>query len=553
MKKRILTILLVMTMVCSVFLVGCEEKDKTTDGKKTEDGAASVGPGIKKFEKEGVELSWWLIGGHDEYYQYYFAEMKGLQKIQEETGIKIKFEVQTNTDNYLPMMTAKTYPDIVTAKNKEMYPGRLDQLYLDGINVAFDEYIDEYMPNFKAILENYPQISKDLQIANGKYTFASTLYDITNKEDRMATSTYGLVIRKDWLDTVGMEVPTNMDEWYDVLLAFKNMDPNGNGEPDEEPLSTASSGWKYFLTAYGIGDDPILDENGKVFYGYATPAYKEFLTEMNKWRSEGFFCEWEKERTLIDRERKVTSHLNGAWKGEAKHFDEDDPSSYISVMKKTVPDTEFAPCPWPKAEDGTSWCYSNIATYHRDTTIVTTNCKEVEAACWLIDAMYSTEGSTYLSWGIEGESYEVVNGERVMMEGMDEEITYYDTTIPKRYTYADPTTIGFPQFKEFASCVLSTKSEGYVEACEVWAEGDDAWRVPYPAQLNDAQAKEVEEVTEGMLDYISTMRKEFIEGKEPLTTYDTYVEQVKLLGSEDYERIWQECYDAYAARKAYGE
>lgn len=552
MRKRMLALVLALSMVCATFVAGCG-KEKETDSTKTEDSGDSISAGISKFEKEGVSLQWWLVGGKEEFYQYYFTEMKGWQKLQEETGINIEFLVQTNEDGYLPMMTAGNYPDIVTAKNKEIYPGRLDQLYLDGVNIAFDDYIDDYMPNFKAILENYPQISKDLQIANGKYTFASTLYDTTNEEDRMVTSTYGLVIRQDWLDAVGMDVPTTIDEWYEVLLAFKNMDPNGNGEQDEEPLSTASSGWKYFLTAYGIGDDPILDEDGNVFYGYATPEYKEFLTTMNKWRSEGFFCEWEKQRTLIDRERKVTSHINGAWKGEAKHFDEEDPTSYISVMRKTVPDTEFSPCPWPKAEDGTSWCYSNIATYHRDTTIVTTNCKEPEAACWFIDAMYSTEGSNLLSWGIEGESYEVVNGEKVMLDGMDEEITYHDTTIPVRYTYADPTTIGFPMFKEFASNIFATKNEGYVEACRVWAQGDDAWRVPYPAQLNDAQAKEVEEVTEGMLDYISEKRKDFIEGKEPLTNYDQYVEQVKLFGSEEYERIWQECYDAYTQRKAYGE
>lgn len=548
MKKKSLIVLLAAAALATV-LSGCGSNGGSGDSedKKTESS------GIKKFKEDNVTLEWWLVGGHDEYYQHYFADMKGLQKIQEETGITIDFKVQTNEDNYLPMMTAATYPDIVTAKNMEMYPGRLDQLYLDEVSVALDDYIDEYMPNFKSILQNYPTIAKDLQISNGKYTFASTLYDIDNEEDRMATSVYGLAIREDWLDSVGMDVPTNMKEWFDVLMAFKTMDPNSNGTPDEEPICMASSGWKYFLGAYSIGDDPILDENGKVFYGYATEQYKDYLQEMNKWYNEGLIFNWFKKATLLDREQKVTQNLAGAWKADADHFDEDDPGSYISVLRSTVPEAKFAACPWPETADGKLWCYSNIASFHRDTTIVTTNCTNKEAACWLIDAMYSEEGSTLLSWGIEGESYTVENGVKKMVDGMDDDVEYYDTTIKQRYTYADPTTIGFPKFKTFASCVLSTKSEGYVEACKVWAQGDTSYRMPYAAQLNDEQSKKVEEVTEGMKSYISEKRQDFITGKEPLTNYDTYLEQLRLKGSEEYEKIWQECYDAYTARKAYGE
>ena len=416
-----------------------------------------------------------------------------------------------------------------------------------------DDYIQEYIPNFKQILINYPTIARDLQISTGEYTFASTLYDVEDEDDRAATSVYGLAIRKDWLDTVGMEVPTNMAEWFDVLMAFKSMDPNANGTFDEIPICMASSGWKYFLGAYGIGDDPILDKNGKVFYGYATPQYKDYLTEMNKWYNEELFSNWFKKATLLDREDVVTNNFAGAWKADADHFDDDDPSSYISTLRQTVPDAEFAACPWPKTVNGDLYCYSNIASFHRDTTIITTNCTNIEAACWLIDSMYSEEGSNLLSWGIEGESYEVVNGEKRMLDGMDEDVSYYDTTIKKRYTYADPTTIGFPKFKTFASCILSTKSDGYVEACRVWSEGDTSYRMPYAAQLNDEQNTKVEDVTEGMKDFLNKKRQEFITGKDSLTNYDTYLNQLELLGSKEYEAIWQECYDAYAAREEYGK
>ncbi len=42
----------------------------------------------------------------------------------------------------------------------------------------------------------------------------------------------GLVIRKDWLDNLGLDVPTTLDEFYDMLYAFTYNDPDGNGKND---------------------------------------------------------------------------------------------------------------------------------------------------------------------------------------------------------------------------------------------------------------------------------------------------------------------------------
>ncbi len=541
MKKKVLLGLLCLTIAASLF--GCNKK--LSENENTKDNQDS------EFEAwpEEVTLGWWLIGGTNEYYQHYFSEMKGWKEIQEKTNITIDFQVQTNSDNYLPMMTAATYPDIITANHYSMYPGRLNQLYLDGIAVELNQYMEEYMPNFSKIIKEYPTIARDLQVEDGKYIFASTLYDVNDEEDRMANSIYGLAIREDWLDTVGLEIPTNISEWYDVLKAFKTMDPNGNGVQDEEPVCMASSGWKYFLCAYGIGDDPILDENGKVYYGYATESYKEFLAEMNRWNNEGLFYNWFKKATLIDQEERVVGNFAGAIKTQAKELDVDDTDSYISKLRKSVPEAKLTAAPWPETADGRALCYSNIASFGTDTTIITSNCKTPEAAAYFIDYLYSEEGSTYLSWGIEGESYEVVNGEKQMMEGMDDDVQFYDTTIKQRYTYADPTTIGFPMFKTFASCILSTKSDSYVEACRTWAKGDTTYRMPYAVMLNDKQTATIDDVENTMKDYIRESRQKFIEGKEPLTNYDTYLEQLRLLGVEDYVAIWQECYDAYMARK----
>ncbi len=275
MKKRILTVLFLFALL-GCMLAGC-------GGGTSEDGTGSsddTDTASLKFEEEGLTVTWWIVGW-DTYYTSYWSEMKNLQEIQEITGISIEFEVATSYDDYLPMMAAQDYPDIVTGYNYEKYPGRMPAMYEDGVSIDLTAYLDDYMPNFKQILEDYPQLAQDLRLDTGEYTYVSALYDVDDEEDRMASSQYGLMIRQDWLDAVGMDVPTNMEEWYEVLTAFKTQDPNGNGEQDEVPACMASSGWKYFLTAYGIDDDPSImtDENGDAYvvFGYMTANYKEYL------------------------------------------------------------------------------------------------------------------------------------------------------------------------------------------------------------------------------------------------------------------------------------
>ncbi len=549
MKKRLLS-LLTLAVMLTVMLAGCDG-----GGKKSGTLGEGGDPNAKKFEEEGLTVTWWLMGGSDTYYQSYWKEMKSLKAIQASVGINIDFKVATSYDAYLPMMAAKDYPDVITGTNLSKYPGRMAGMFKDQVSVDLTPYIDDYMPNFKKILEDYPQLAKDIRLDNGEYTFVSTLYDIENDEDRIASSEFGLAMRKDWLDAVGLDVPTNMDEWYQVLTAFKTQDPNGNGQRDEIPACMASSGWKYFLTAYGIDDDPSIttDENGnkKVINGYMSAPYKEFLTEFNKWYTDGLFENMFEATSLEKRTELVTNNIAGTWKGEAQHFDVDDEGSYLSLLREKAPDAEFAAAPWPKTKDGYQWCFSDINSFNRDTTVITSNAVKHgtdKAAAFLIDYMLSEAGSTYLTWGIEGESYEVVNGEKQLMKGMDDQVSFEGTNIVKFNTYADPLTVAFPNFGQVSEYILNGKSEEYVAASTVWAQGDTAYKMPASCQLSVELQAEVEDIVTDMKNYTTKMRQRFITGKEPLTNYDTYVNNVKRLGGDKYEEIWQRAYDAYLAR-----
>lgn len=539
MKKKIMALMVFAALVCLV-LVGCDEKKSSVDAWD-----------------ENVTLTWWLMGGDDEYYQHYWSEMKCMQKIQELTNITIDFQVAINYEAYLPMMSAKTYPHIITAKNNERYTGRLAAMYHDDVSQSLNKYIEDgLMPNFKEIIDNNEAIARDLRLNDGSYTYLTRIYDVTDDNQRALTSTYGLLIRKDWLDNVGMDIPTNMEEWYNVLKAFKQQDPNGNGVADEEPYIACSSGWKYFMPAYGFDDDPSLvpDENGELYviYGYTTPMYKEYLEELNKWHTEGLLHYMFEGVSLENQQDRVTNNFAGAWKGTADQMTSDKSDSFTNILKQKAPEVEIAACPWPETEDGKLWCFSDISAVHRDTTVITGNAVADgvdEAAAYLLDFMLSEEGTTLLTWGIEGESYEVVGGEKQLLDGMTDMVDFYGKSLTQVSLYADPITIAFPSRGDIvAEYVLSQKPDEYVETVKTWAQGDTSYKIQQTCQMTVEQEQESDTMADQMLNYMSKMRHRFVTGKVPLTQYDAYVEQANLLGAEEYTAIWQEAYENYLSR-----
>ena len=88
--------------------------------------------------------------------------------------------------------------------------------------------------------------------------------------------------RKDWLDTLGMKVPTTVDEYYNVAVAMSKRDPDGNKKDDTYAFSNllGFQGTRYFdhiFSAYGTHYQQWMEVNGKIVLGNVVPGAKEAL------------------------------------------------------------------------------------------------------------------------------------------------------------------------------------------------------------------------------------------------------------------------------------
>ena len=93
------------------------------------------------------------------------------------------------------------------------------------------------------------------------------------------------LLRQDWLDKLGLKQPQTPDEMYNVLKAFKEKDPNGNGKVDEIPFTTRNKkvGLNGFIEPFGVSlEEDFIVENGKVGFTYTNPKLKDALAYLNK-------------------------------------------------------------------------------------------------------------------------------------------------------------------------------------------------------------------------------------------------------------------------------
>ena len=252
----------------------------------------------------------------------------------------------------------------------------------DEIVIPLNDLIDQYMPNFKALMDE-----RD----GWKYITSSdgNIYSLPQVNDDGCGMM--LFINQVWLDKLGLEMPKTFDEYIEVLRAFKEKDPNGNGEADEIPLYLANGALSQLLPYYGIGFDGNTNAtyNGEQMEYYPTSEkYKEFLKMARGLSEEGLINNyvlgtWDEQAALGTTQDVLGSLLQwGAYLSVGAEKDEDWP---------TVVPFENTMVPYLGIQFGG--------------LVLTDKCEHPELILQWADYFYSTEGSD-LGWlGVDGESY----------------------------------------------------------------------------------------------------------------------------------------------------
>ena len=217
-----------------------------------------------------------------------FNEVMSFQLMEELTGCKVEWIHPPSTaigEKFNLMIASGEYPDGIVYDWSNV-AGGVTSFVDDEVIIPLTDIIEDAMPNYISYLNENPEIKKQCVDDNGNFITVPFI-----RKDKELNVYLGPQIRTDWLKKLGLEVPKTTDDFYNVLKAFKEGDPNGNGKNDEIPMSgiafdNAGFGIGNLMWAFGTTYGFHL-KNDKVTYGPVEKEFKDGLTYITKLYEEG--------------------------------------------------------------------------------------------------------------------------------------------------------------------------------------------------------------------------------------------------------------------------
>lgn len=333
------------------------------------------------------ELKTLNLWSKDDYNTYPLAKV-----IEDQTGYKVKYEMlpadKAMDKLNLLISSAEPYDVITISGEKAVYTDYAKM----GALVDLTPLIEKYGENIKASIS---QESFDAMKVDGK------IYAIPNRASEFAGSS--LMIRTDWLDKLGLKMPTTIGELTEVLKAFKEKDPGGNGDKGA-PLSIdgALATMVNVTGAFGVATS-WNELDGKLVPTPLHPGFKEYLTYMAGLYKQGLLDKEfavNKDATLKE---KFTSGRVGViplpWY---------DIPGIADALNKNFPDAKYAYVPALKGENGQAGL--GMSGGFDRLTFIPKSSKHPEDAIKWINAKLEKDTFKLISIGEEGKHFTYKDG-----------------------------------------------------------------------------------------------------------------------------------------------
>lgn len=412
-----------------------EEQEAVDAGIIALDGSLPIIKDPAAFEEKYGKISMLFINSADRVVPV--GELAMVQKWAEDTGVEFDWQSIPNEGAQekinLMLASGEDLPDAFWNFG-DGKSGNIVVQYADqDVFLPTEGLINEYMPNLKKILDDHPQYRAEITAPNGHtygFPYIEEMYGLV--------LTGGpLLINKTWLDQVGKEVPTTVDEWVDCLKAFRDGgDLNGNGEADEIPMATwfgaTDSFGSYnmfyrFTGTFGCADsycggnayaDHLRLIDGKVTFTAMDEAFRKTAEFFNMLYNENLIWNGSFEadesasyKTSLIKEDVARIGCFGTWTDQ-------------EITNLDVHD-EYVPLPRLEGEAGKMGFANNYSELQDSSdTAITTTCKFPHVIAKFVDYMVGDPAiSIQSNWGAEGYNYKLdENG--ILRTPLDEQGRY---------------------------------------------------------------------------------------------------------------------------------
>lgn len=568
--KKLLVLSLAVILAFSIF-TGCGKKGATNNAE-FDTKASKYGSTYPIEGAEDVTLTYWrqTTAAVQKSAPTNYGELPFAKELEKQTGVKVEYihpSLTNAAEKFTLMIASGNLPDII-GWNMNSYTGGSKAAISDGVILPLNEegnnMLEAWAPDYYSLLEKYPDsVAKEAKTDNGHYFAFGTI-----APDRELNTTAGPIVRGDWLEDLGLEIPKTVDDWYVMLKAFKEK------KGATAPLSMSSQGFYCgFITgAYGINNDYYHDDN-VVKFGPAEAGYKEYLTTMNKWYKEGLFDSSFDTIAGTDINAKLLNGKAGAtWNALGGGIG----TLSSNVEAKTADDPNkdaiFIGAPYPTL-DGSKSEFGQSSQRFNPVASISSQCKDPELAIKWLNYGYTEKGHMLFNFGIEGVSYEWVETEHRATDEFggyikNEDGSYkMETSKYPKYTEeitANPTLTMQEAFAKYAQAGGAggggqyRQDPRYLEqyamrpqqhaAWEVWCDTNVFNHYVPNTGVADEYAQEYSKLYVDITAYVQQEYIKFVKGTRPISEFDSYIQTLKDMGLDKMIQMKQEAFDAYNAR-----
>ncbi len=483
--------------------------------------------------------------------------------LDEKMNIQLNIE-EVNASTYEErrnlVLVSDEMPDIMinmglTANDLVTYGQDNEQL------LPMSDYINEELtPNIVAALEGQDEAITENTAPNGKmYTLPSFVPSYPGQGDTLGTQR--VFIDTKYMEAAGIEeVPTTLDEFVDMLRAFKALDPAEMGVDEIYPMvSTWGNDKEILQNAFGWitnGNDlskPAWDvETNDVVIPCAQEKYADYVKLLNTLYTEGLI---HPDFFTIDKEAARALYAEGKVPVIA------DAAAYLSLPERENEFVSAIPLSSEWTENGVTRATPG---YTLGNVVISADTEYPELCMRLIDYLYSPEGSVYCLYGPPEGSEDCMGLVEGFALGEDGNIVYKDVENGTYESMFDYTVNGIelsqstpkderenilnqqkmlgvenPEFPDFD---LSDPDQHYRKECYEAHKGHMVDGLP-SMYLDTESAAKYTDLYTVISNYVDSETAKFVVGQRPITELDQFFEELKSMNIDEYQKL---CHDYYA-------
>ncbi|NLL38965.1 MAG: hypothetical protein GX254_05220 [Clostridiales bacterium] len=484
-----------------------------------------------------------------------FSNMPFQTALREKTGVNIEYIIVDSSamrENFSMLLASDDLPDLIS-NGYYYYPGPVLSAIEDDYFVNLYDY-KEYIPNYLYQVTRYYDIDPDvyeLIFYNDTTILSFTL----GTEEPMPGS--GYCVRADWLRDLGLEPESiiTYDHIHDMLTEFKvnlgSTGPMGLTAIVEIASGSFASGYNTAATLNESGLPAIRVVDGVPHFTLTHEDDRQLMQLLSNWFAEGLIDpNWSSYNYTTDMSAALTNNIIG--------YMSFNPSELKDLELTTDdPDCEWVALTRPLLYEGQDLHYLQYGEESSAAVgggiggcVISTKCENVPLLATWCDYGYSKEGSLFISWGVEGLTWEYDEaGNRMLtdfaLNNPDGMSTPWLLLVYAMNPFSDPgiqhhlRTYAYPGGERLVSFMRDTWTiKGY----------DGAYDWPRSLKLSQEQTDEINKYSTDIGTYMAENWLSFLDGSKPMSEWDSYVEGLKGMGITRCQEIYTEAYNDYMAR-----